>query len=50
MGGSGTAAEAARVVGPAGKRMNVRIAMGNGLCVFMVKVIWDQGWSRESSS
>jgi hypothetical protein len=37
--GPGAAAGAAKTVGPAGKRMNVRIAMENGLCVFMVKVI-----------
>lgn len=37
--GSGTAAGAAKAVGPAGKRTNARIAMESGLCVFMVKVI-----------
>ena len=40
MTGLGTAAGAAKTVGPTGKRMNARIVMENGLCIFMVKVIW----------
>ena len=37
MTGLGTAAGAAKTVGPMGKRMNARIVMENGLYVFMVK-------------
>jgi len=39
MTGLGTAAGAAKAVGPPGKRMNVRIVMENGVCVFIAKVI-----------
>jgi hypothetical protein len=47
MSGLGTAAGAAKTVGPVGKKMDARIVMDNGLCVFMVKAIGGQGWSRQ---
>ena len=48
MSGLGTAAGAAKTVGPAGKKMNARIVTENGLCVFMAKgYLWSGMESRK---